>query len=310
MASLTTSVVISTYNGSKYIIKQLESLRDQNRKPDEVLIADDCSTDNTVTLAQNFINKYHLQNWRISVNKQNKGWRRNFMEAMWSSKGDLVFPCDQDDIWRKDKVQIMSSLMERHSNIDILTSNYIEFFENGKERVDPWKNDRKLQPVALRYNYLLVQSPGCTYCVRRNLLNICKKYWQPAYPHDALLWRLGLFSNSLYTYTDTLIKWRNHKTSAFAKESHDLKTVSAKKKWISVSHNFNEMLKHFISENDYSNKDFEEKVLYRTDEWLRVRGKFYDTKNPMTGLSLMRYWSSYPRKRQYLGDWYIICFKR
>lgn len=52
-----TSVVMSTYNGEEYIIEQLDSLRNQSRPADEVLIADDCSTDNTVDIVRNYIKK-------------------------------------------------------------------------------------------------------------------------------------------------------------------------------------------------------------------------------------------------------------
>ena len=152
---LQTTVVMATYNGEKNIIEQLNSLKDQSQKIDEVIIADDCSSDNTVAIVEDFIRKNNLKsNWRIIINKKNKGWRRNFMEAMWLSKGDLVFPCDQDDIWRKDKVEIMSNIMEKNPAINLLTSNYCEFFVNGKERIAPWKNDKSLKKIDLRYNYL------------------------------------------------------------------------------------------------------------------------------------------------------------
>ena len=173
-----TSVVMSTYNGEEYIIEQLDSLRNQSRPADEVLIADDCSTDNTVDIVRNYIKKNNLTTWKLVVNKQNKGWRRNFMEAMWSTSGDLVFPCDQDDIWRLDKIEIMTKLMGDNSQIQLLTSNYCEFFENGKVRTNPWKNDQQLRQIQLKPNYLLVDSPGCTYCIRRGLLNLSKKYWK------------------------------------------------------------------------------------------------------------------------------------
>lgn len=310
MTSLSVSVVISSYNGEKYIIEQLDSIRKQTQRVDEVIIADDCSTDNTVSLVNNFIEKYDLSNWKIIVNNENKGWRRNFMEAMWSSNGDLVFPCDQDDIWRNDKVERMSDIMIKNPKISVLTSNYCEFFENGKTRIGPWKNDKEVSPVKLNLNYMLVKSPGCTYCVRRQLLELSKKYWEPEYPHDALLWRLGLFSDGLYKYTDTLIKWRNHKSSAFAKESRNLKSTSAKKRWIYTAKHFNSTLQEYIYNDVDGNNENKSKVLNRTARWLKMRNKFYEGKNPFIGLYLMRYWSSYPRKRQYLGDWYLIYLKK
>ncbi|MCC4328504.1 glycosyltransferase [Limosilactobacillus reuteri] len=306
-----TSVVMSTYNGEKYIIEQLDSIRTQSKDADEVIIADDCSTDDTVKIVENYITKYNLINWHLTVNKQNKGWRRNFMEAMWSSSGDLVFPCDQDDIWRHDKIEIMTKLMVNNPKIQLLTSNYCEFFENGKEKINPWKNDHQLKPIALKANYLLVDSPGCTYCVRRQLLELSKKYWQPAYPHDALLWRLGLMDGSVYTYTDDLIRWRNHKKSAFAKESKKLKSVAAKKDWIKVSSKFNnESMRKFIDSDVVGDTTYQQEIINKNSQWLAKRQQFYETSNIFNGINLLTYLNCYPRLRQYLGDWYLIYLKK
>lgn len=306
-----TSVVMSTYNGEEYIIEQLDSLRNQSRPADEVLIADDCSTDNTVDIVRNYIKKNNLTTWKLVVNKQNKGWRRNFMEAMWSTSGDLVFPCDQDDIWRQDKIEIMTKLMGDNSQIQLLTSNYCEFFENGKVRTNPWKNDRQLRQIQLKPNYLLVDSPGCTYCIRRGLLNLSKKYWKSEYPHDALLWRMGLMSNGVYAYTDDLIRWRNHKKSAFAKESKKLKSVGAKKEWIRISSKFNdESMQKLIKHDIDGDTSYQQKVIDKNSNWLSKRMKFYKTGNLLRGVALLSSINCYPRLRQYLGDWYLICLKK
>ena len=56
---------MTTYNGSKYIIKQLDSLKNQSRKIDELVICDDCSTDNTVELVNDYIKSNNLEGWNI-----------------------------------------------------------------------------------------------------------------------------------------------------------------------------------------------------------------------------------------------------
>ena len=57
---LSTSVVMATYNGEKNILEQLDSLLSQTKKINEVLICDDCSTDNTVDIISSFIEKNNL----------------------------------------------------------------------------------------------------------------------------------------------------------------------------------------------------------------------------------------------------------
>lgn len=303
------SVVVSVFNGEKYISEQLDSLRHQTRCPDEVLLFDDGSSDKTPQIVTDYITKYSLANWKYTRNPENKGWRRNFMEGMWAASGDLVFSCDQDDIWHQDKLKIMSEVMENSPQISLLTSNYELFFEDGSHKDGFKQNDGSVNQIPLKNNYLLVGRPGCTHCIRKELLDTARKYWRPEYPHDALLWRLSLFSDGLYNYNGNLIKWRKHQNSAFTKESRDLKSVAAKKKWIQTARAFDDTLREYVNSSEIATKTTKLKVLDRNDRWLSVRERFYLTKNPLVGVKLATYWDCFPRYRQYLGDWYLIYLK-
>ena len=231
------------------------------------------------------------------------------MEGMWAASGDLVFSCDQDDIWHQDKLKIMSEVMENSPQISLLTSNYELFFEDGSHKDGFKQNDGSVSQIPLKNNYLLVGRPGCTHCIRKELLDIARKYWRPEYPHDALLWRLSLFSDGLYNYNGNLIRWRKHQNSAFTKESRDLKSVAAKKKWIQTARAFDDTLREYVNSSEIADKTTKLRVLDRNDRWLAVRERFYLRKNPLVGVKLATYWDCFPRYRQYLGDWYLIYLK-
>jgi len=64
-----TTIVLSTYNGEKYILPLLDSLKDQTMSPDEVLISDDGSDDDTVSIIEQYIQEHHLLNWSIKINE-------------------------------------------------------------------------------------------------------------------------------------------------------------------------------------------------------------------------------------------------
>ena len=70
------SVVMTTYNGEKYLCQMLDSLRMQERKIDELLFFDDKSTDGTVCLIEDYIKRYDIREWRVVVNKKNLGWEK------------------------------------------------------------------------------------------------------------------------------------------------------------------------------------------------------------------------------------------
>ena len=83
---MTTSVVLTTYNGMRYIEPLLDSLRLQSQRIDEVLIFDDGSTDETIEFIQHYIRRYDLIRWSATVNKVNKGWKKNFKDGILSAK--------------------------------------------------------------------------------------------------------------------------------------------------------------------------------------------------------------------------------
>ena len=97
MLSLT--VILPTYNAITYIEEMLDSLRLQIRRPDEVRIFDDCSTDDTVKTIKKYIERYDLHNWLIYRNEKNKGWIKNFIDAAYSvNDSDVILFADKDDI--------------------------------------------------------------------------------------------------------------------------------------------------------------------------------------------------------------------
>lgn len=97
--------------------------------PDEVLIYDDRSTDGTYEYVQEYIQTNKLDKWNVVRNKENKGYSLNFSDAMKESHGDIVFLCDQDDIWHLDKIKVMSEIMNSHPEIQLLASNVHPFYD-------------------------------------------------------------------------------------------------------------------------------------------------------------------------------------
>lgn len=114
------SVVLASYNGEKYIEKQLESFLRQTRPADEVIICDDCSTDRTVEIVSGFIEAHSLKSWKLVINSENKGYSINFLDAVNEAAGDLIFMSDQDDVWHADKLEKMAGIMQERPDITAL----------------------------------------------------------------------------------------------------------------------------------------------------------------------------------------------
>lgn len=303
------SVIVSSYNGEEYIIEQLESLCNQTHQPDEVLIFDDGSKDNTIQLVNNFINLHQLSGWKLITNSVNKGWRKNFIDGIASAAGDLIFPCDQDDIWQPDKLEVMHKIMTEHSEIELLTSNYCAFYDNGTTAIRPGQNDDKLEKRSAMKKLFETPYPGCTYCIRRSLVQRGLPYWEEGFPHDALFWRIATFSGTAYSINKPLIRWRRHESSTYTKESIQSKTYQNKREWLDYAERVVISLQKYLNANEME-ASVERDILLQNQKWIIRRKLFYDNKKIRDGLRLIRYLKIYPHKRQYLGDWYLIFFKK
>lgn len=104
------SIVVTTYNGAKYLAAQLDSILAQTHSALEIIISDDASTDSTSTIAQ----RYAEQDARITLirHEKNVGLHTNLGNALAQARGEYLAISDQDDIWRTDKIEIQLSLLD------------------------------------------------------------------------------------------------------------------------------------------------------------------------------------------------------
>lgn len=214
----TISVILSTYNGKRYLRELMDTLRNQTRQPDEVLVSDDASSDGTVELVRSYIEEYGLKSWRVIENTKNIGWKANFKRGILASSGDLVFPCDQDDIWDLHKIELMSAVMEDNPEINVLACQVKPFYEGKNEVYHTDRAQRGGELVnALDFDgsdFLYVMRPGCAYCVRSDFARDIQPWWKESYPHDAVLWRFASISGTLSLYGRQLVSFRRHGDNA------------------------------------------------------------------------------------------------
>ncbi|MEA3039438.1 MAG: hypothetical protein QOE79_1951 [Sphingomonadales bacterium] len=117
----TISVALASYNGAAYIGEQLASLAAQTRLPDEVVICDDASTDETVAVAERFAAHAPFP-LRIYRNPANLGFNGNFERALGLCRGELLFISDQDDIWYAHKIETMLRALDSHPNAQVIVN--------------------------------------------------------------------------------------------------------------------------------------------------------------------------------------------
>lgn len=121
------SIAMATYNGEKYLRKQIDSILDQTIQDFELIVCDDCSTDTT----WNILLMYQLQDSRIKCyrNEENLGFKKNFEKAIGLCSGEYIALSDQDDIWTEKHLQV---LVENLGERDLIGANAFLCDKNAK----------------------------------------------------------------------------------------------------------------------------------------------------------------------------------
>ena len=298
------SVVMTTYNGMKYVIQQLESIKNQTLAPCEVIIADDGSTDATVDVINEFISSNGLSNWYVIRNDVNKGWRRNFVEAAALAKGKYIFFCDQDDIWVKDKIEVMVSAMEHNKQINVLAGKYIKFqseipeFEITGNEVHPVKEDNHL---------LFTNFPGCVYCVRRTFWEEIIQYWNGVFSHDAICWAVAKLQKSAYVLERPVIYWRRHYDSTYTVTSRKSKNRETRIEWLKTAQDNIECLKKISAALNLDNLATEKINMY--SEFNRLRIEMLEKHKIVNVVKLIGKIDCFNNKKQLLLEIYLAFIK-
>lgn len=280
---------MTTYNGEKYIEEQLNSLLHQKRRIDEVIICDDGSTDCTANLVTAFIEKHRLEHWSFILNKENKGFIGNFFHAIKETSGDLIFTCDQDDIWQEDKLLEMEKKMKDNPEIQALNTAVKLVDAQGKAlRVKARRgycNENILHKIVeegkleqFSFDFLVKSniSPGCTMCFTKKLKEKFLAYEsqciQANFPHDWFLNVLASLEEGCFFWNRVFTKYRLHEDNTIGVETEAIESmtqVKSTKKLREEIGRFHVERARFLSENlplDSQNKKYIQRYLEFTEK--------------------------------------------
>jgi len=169
------SVALCTYNGAKYIEEQLNSILKQTLLPDEIVICDDSSTDDTVFVTRQALAKYTGE-LVLRVNPRNIGYKKNFVNAMSLCTGEIIFLSDQDDVWEKNKIALVNQSFKDNPRAILVFHDAVLVDEQLKLLYNSFWKTIEFNPerfLCHDYNILLeknvVQGSACAF--RKNLFH-------------------------------------------------------------------------------------------------------------------------------------------
>ena len=166
------SVVMVTYNGQDYIADQLHSILHQTYQNIEIIILDNASTDQTISIIEHaMVNDKRIQ---IIHNYNNAGPTKGFEKAMLIAEGSFIAPCDQDDVWELNKLEVMMGYLQ--SSSEFLYSRPGQFPDGTFEK-RTWSSDYYYRNVDdLRMLIFHTPISGHATLFRKELLNCCTPF--------------------------------------------------------------------------------------------------------------------------------------
>lgn len=197
------SVCIATYNGERFIREQIDSILRQLSSDDEIIVSDDGSTDDTISI----IDSINDKRIRIIEGPRKHSPTPNFECAMKVAKGDYIFMADQDDVWKPNKVEVCIEWLHKYdcvvSDAEVTDSNLNPLYPSlytimqvrqGRIYNTVWKNGYT----------------GCCMAFRRNVLNASLPFPKNIPMHDIWIGNVAAYKYNMKFIPDKLIYFRRH----------------------------------------------------------------------------------------------------
>ncbi|MFV0605197.1 MAG: glycosyltransferase [Niabella sp.] len=215
------SVALCTHNGEKYIQKQLDSIIHQTIPPCEIVVGDDNSTDATMHIIEQIMQSCSNIDIRVLKNKPALKTVKNFEKTIQACNGDYIFLSDQDDIWKKNKIERMIAAFSFENDLLLFSNGSLIDEHNDDLAVtlwDKWKFDTDKQHQWQQNNFAvkdLLQGrnyvTGATALISKNLIHNAIPITVPSgYYHDAWLALHAAAQNGLRFINENLIYYRVH----------------------------------------------------------------------------------------------------
>ena len=211
------SVALCTFNGERYLLEQLESIERQTRLPDEIVVCDDSSEDDTAAVIDRFASSVRVK-VSLCVNSTRLGVTHNFARAFSLCQGDLIVPCDQDDVWEPQKLAVLEAAFRDDPQLLLAFHDLALITPEGKFSGDTqWQrlnfgsaqqgkvNTGEAFERLLRFNVVT----GAAMAFRASLL----KYALPipdCFVHDEWLGLLAAATGSVLSINRPLVQYRQH----------------------------------------------------------------------------------------------------
>ncbi|MDJ0350965.1 glycosyltransferase family 2 protein [Cryobacterium sp. PH29-G1] len=214
----TVSVALCTYNGTAFVKAQLESILLQTRLPDEIVISDDASSDDTVTVVREALASCETVRVIVLRNDKALGVTANFAQALRACTGDLIALCDQDDLWAPTKLERLTDEFARrphlvlvHTDARIVDAAGESMGSTLLETLSVTVDEKRSVHTGDALRVLLRRNivTGATAMMRRELLESAGSF-PSSWVHDEWLAVVAAATGEMDVVEEQLIDYRQH----------------------------------------------------------------------------------------------------
>jgi len=257
------AVAIATYNGERFLRQQLDSILTQTALPGEIIVCDDCSSDNTVNILQEYARKFSII--KIYQNEANLGYAKNFEKAIMLCSGQYIALSDQDDIWLPNKLEVL--LANIGDNL-LIHSDAKLIDVNGNILEESYFNKYKNAAKSTFVDYLWSNNvTGCTAMFHRSLVERFFPIPDGFTHHDHYLSVCATYQNTIKLITIPLVLYRQHTnqigaaTPTYNKFCQESRNVAANYGALLESHKFDNYVNEIELISNYRQSFYTKKLL-------------------------------------------------
>ncbi|MCQ2342433.1 MAG: glycosyltransferase family 2 protein [Paludibacteraceae bacterium] len=221
-------ILLSTYNGERYLAEQIESIIHQSYTDWHLLIRDDGSTDKTTDIIAHYVTLYPQQ-IEILPGGTNIGIIRSFEELLRTSKAKYCMLSDQDDVWKEDKIEVsirhLQQIEQQYPNEGVLCYSDLELVD---EQLRPmhttfWQYNRLKMPLANEWKWTCISNPmpGCSCIMNEKAKAMVVPFPEGIPMHDWwIITKVGKEGKTDYIPQATML-YRQHGNNAYGVKRPD-----------------------------------------------------------------------------------------
>lgn len=241
------AVVMSTYNGERFIREQLDSILNQTYKNIEIIVRDDGSKDGTVQVVKEYMQKYS----NITLHEgKNLGFIKSFFELLKLVDADYYSYADQDDVWMENKIELaVNSLNKLDNSVPNMAFGNSDYYDEDMKLIGPGPKNKKYSFVKALFSCC---GQGMTMTVNKRTRDmIIENTPKTCFFHDWWTYLLCIGLGNVAYDNVTTVKYRRRKQNATSEGQGYLRLLAWRIKHLIVNDGMKDIKQQMLNFKEF-----------------------------------------------------------